>query len=342
MTRVRIGIVSWNCAGALTRCLGAVAASAAGTDFDVVVVDNASTDDTAARARLHTDVTVQVVNDANVGYARAMNQALLHDNGRAAADVFVALNPDTEPSAGSLTALVDALVADPAIGLAVPRLINDDDDSLQHSVYRFPSPLITAIICLVPVRLQRGPLARRFWLEGRVPHNRACDVDWAIGAVHAIRAGALGGELPYCMSRWSHVCRGPGLGLVRLAEAPAGRRRLFPTPSSGTPGNSVGRRSLGDRRTERWWAATYDWYPLAPRHQGGPSLGHGQHPGRDQTAGAGPAMRRRLFGSAAERKPRGRSHIRDLPRTLLPLHQAMRHAPDAAFQPDLEPPRTPS
>ena len=49
--RVRIGIVSWNTADLLDRCLAALPAAAEGLDFDVVVVDNHSADESAnARA----------------------------------------------------------------------------------------------------------------------------------------------------------------------------------------------------------------------------------------------------------------------------------------------------
>ena len=76
-----------------------------------------------------------------------MNQALGH--GSPPADVLITLNPDTVPPARSLTELVGRLDADPTLGMVVPMLTNEDG-SPQHSVYRFPSPLITAIICLVP------------------------------------------------------------------------------------------------------------------------------------------------------------------------------------------------
>src|SRR5579875_2255421 len=123
MTTVRVGIVSWNTSELLDHCLRALADALDGLHADVVVVDNASADDSVAVARRHPGVTV-VANEANVGYARGMNQALLHGGSAAStpADVLIALNPDTVPAPGSLRLLVERLEADPGLGLVVPPL----------------------------------------------------------------------------------------------------------------------------------------------------------------------------------------------------------------------------
>jgi GT2 family glycosyltransferase len=255
LIRVRIGIVSWNTDELLARCLSSLQHAAEGLDFDVVVVDNASEDDSVIIAREFTDVIV-IANEQNVGYAVAMNQALLHDTGRAAPDVLIALNPDTLAPLRSLTELVEYLWADPALGLVVPQLSNEDG-TLQHSVYRFPSPLITFIICIVPARLQRGRLAQRWWLEGRVPHDRAVDVDWAIGAVHVLRAAALNTPTPYC-ERWFMYAE--DMDLCWVLRQQGWRCRLLPDVQVTHTGNASGARAWGARRTRRWWEATYDWY----------------------------------------------------------------------------------
>ena len=258
MTRrplVRIGIVSWNTAELLDRCLAALPAALADLDADVVVVDNASSDASAEVAARHRAVTV-LSNETNVGYAKAMNQALRH--GRAA-DVLVALNPDTEPPPGSLAALVDRLVADPTVGLVVPRLLEVDGRE-QHSVYRFPSPLVTAIVSFLPAFVLRSGLGRRFWLEGWSDHRRREDVDWAIGAVHAVRAAALAGAEPYD-ERWFMYAEDLEL-CWRLTRA-GWRVRLEGDIGVPHVGNAAGAQAWGNERTVRWMVPTYEWYALA-------------------------------------------------------------------------------
>lgn len=256
---VRVGIVSWNTADLLDRCLSALPAALGGLEAEVVVVDNASSDGSADVAAGHPVTAVR--NSENVGYARAMNQALAG----ATAPVLVALNPDTEPPAGSLERLVDVLRDRPDVGLVVPRLLNADRSD-QHSVYRFPSVRLAAIVALLPTRLQHryGPT---WWLEGQADHRRTVPVDWAIGAVHCIRTKALDGSAPYS-ERWFMYVE--DLELCWRLRRLGWEILLAGDVAVPHVGNASGAQAWGDSRTERWMDATYDWYagargPLAAR-----------------------------------------------------------------------------
>lgn len=250
--RTRVGIVSWNTADLLDECLAALPAALAGLDAEVVVVDNASTDGSADVAARHPGVVV-VRNTGNEGYARAMNRALDSD-----AEVLVALNPDTVPPPGSIAALVERLRGDPGAGLVVPRLRNRDG-SVQHSVYRFPSVAVAAAVGLLPARLQRGAVGRRFCLEGHTPHDTAADIDWAIGAVHVIRRDALAREAPY-RDRWFMYVE--DLDLCWRLRRGGWRIRFDPAVDVPHVGNAAGAQAWGEARTARWLDATYDWYAL--------------------------------------------------------------------------------
>ncbi len=326
MTRVRIGIASWNTADLLDRCLRALPGAVSGLDADIVVVDNASSDDSAEMVRRHPDVTL-ITNDANVGYARAMNQALMHHTAGELPEVLIALNPDTVPPPGSLRALVECLLADPAVGLVAPRLVNEDG-SLQHSVYAFPSPLLTFIVCTVPWRLQRGPLARHWWLEGRAPHDRAGDIDWAIGAVHVMRASALATP-PYC-ERWFMYAE--DMDLCWRLHLAGWRRRLEPAVEITHVANASGRQAWGEGRTQRWWEASYDWYrlrrgvPAVHRWATMNTLGAGKMLGQAR-------LRRRVQGARAPAETTNR--IAELS-AVMPTHRAMRRAPALAYLPESE------
>lgn len=248
MVEVRVGIVSWNTAELLDRCLAALPGALGVVDAEVVVVDNASHDRSAAVARRHGVVVVE--NAENMGYARAMNQAL----GGTEAAYLIALNPDTEPGPGSLERLVATLRADPGIGLCVPRLL-EADGSLQHSVYPFPSLVVAAALAL-PVRTHRF-FGRQLWLEGHAPHDRAADIDWAIGAVHVIRRAAVPDpDHPYS-ERWFMYVEDVDL-CWRLHRA-GWRVRFEPAAVVVHVGNAAGAQAWGEERTARWMAATYDW-----------------------------------------------------------------------------------
>lgn len=249
-TRARVGIVSWNTAGLLDACLTALPAALGDIDAEIVVVDNASADGSADVAAAHAGVTV-IRNSTNDGYARAMNRALASTS----APYLVALNPDTVPPPGSLAALVERLDGSPHVGLVAPRLLNPDG-SPQHSVYRFPSLAVAAALGL-PERLHRGRIGTRMGLEGAPVRDTPGPIDWAIGAVHVVRAAALAGEAPY-RERWFMYVEDLDL-CWRL------RRRgwaVWLDPDVAVPhvGNASGSQAWGEARTERWLDATYDWY----------------------------------------------------------------------------------
>lgn len=250
---VRVGIVSWNTADLLEGCLNALPAAFGERSFEVVVVDNASSDGSADVAGRVPAVRV-VRNSENVGYARAMNQALSGSE----CPFLLALNPDTLPPPGSLARLVEALEADPDVALAAPRLVNPDG-SLQHSVYRFPSVRLAFAVACLPLPLHGGALGRRFWLEGHAPHDTRQTVDWAIGAVHCIRAAALPEGPPY-RERWFMYVEDLDLSW-RLRQR--GWSTLFvPEIEVMHVGNAAGDQAWGTTRTARWLDATYDWYVL--------------------------------------------------------------------------------
>jgi len=263
---VRVGIVSWNTSDLLASCLDAVPAALAGYDAEVVVVDNASSDDSLEVARARPFVRA-IANPSNAGYAMGMNLALADHDGQAA-DVLIALNPDAEAPPGSLAALVAHLWGDPRVGLVVPRLAHADG-AMQHSVYRFPSPAVTAAVSFVPPRLQRGPIGRRFWLEGAHPHDATTDIDWAIGAVHVIRAEAArqvaagpafvrSEHAPVYSERWFMYVE--DLDLCWRLRQGGWRVRLDADVTVPHVGNVAGAKAWGGRRVRRWTEATTDWY----------------------------------------------------------------------------------
>lgn len=254
-SRVRVAIVTWNAAAFIADALTSLPAALAewAPVSEIVVVDNASADDTVAQCRA-LGVTV-IVNADNVGYARAVNQGFADSD----AEFLVALNPDARPAAGSIAALLDRLAADPSIGLVVPRLVGDDG-RLQHSAHRFPSLALAAITGFVPMRLRRGALGDRWLLEGfaQERHHRVGEVDWAIGALHVIRADAVG-HAPY-RERWFMYIE--DLDLCHRVHEAGLRVVLAGDVEVAHIGNASGKTAFGNRRETRWLDAMYDWYAL--------------------------------------------------------------------------------
>ncbi len=259
-TRVRVGVVAFECADALRDCLAALPAALEGLDAEVVVVDNASTDGSADVAEAAGATVVRA--DRNEGYARGMNRALAGTD----APVLVALNPDTVPPPGSLARLVAELEGRPDVALVAPRLVHPDG-RVQHSVHRFPSLGLALVANLVPATWVPRRVRDRLWLPGAVRPDRSGPCPWATGAVHVLRAAALP-DPPY-RERWFMYVEDVDL-CARLAE-PGGVAGSPPTSpwstSAGCRGrwpSAVARPTGGGRRPTSGTAAAMVAWPCVP------------------------------------------------------------------------------
>ncbi|MEZ5420024.1 MAG: glycosyltransferase family 2 protein [Vicinamibacterales bacterium] len=189
---VDIVIVNWNTGRALLECLQSIAAGAGGTGLSrVVVVDNASRDDSIALARTAPLPIVFVQNDANRGFAAACNQGAAGSR----ADYLLFLNPDTRLGADTLAATLAFMEAEPQrdAGICGIRLIGDDG-APSTSAARFPSPLLLFGEATGLARWLPSLFPRHLLTAAECGTNR--DVDQVIGAYFLMRRplfDALGG-----------------------------------------------------------------------------------------------------------------------------------------------------
>lgn len=176
-------IVNWNVCALLRHCLASLP-DAAGSRlrYEVIVVDNASDDDSVAMVRAEFPAVRLRANATNRGFSGGNNDGIRAGRGR----TLLLLNPDTEMRPGSLAALLATLDAAPDVGLVGPRLLNPDG-SVQPSRRRFPT-LATALLESTPLQpyLPNHPLLRRYYVADR-PDDREQEVDWITGACMLVR-----------------------------------------------------------------------------------------------------------------------------------------------------------
>ena len=141
-------IVNWNTRELLAACLESVTRdrlSVIGdrpprTDYripitETIVVDNASSDDSAAMVRQDFSDVQLIENRRNVGFALANNQGIVHSRGR----YLLLLNSDTVVHPGAVQTMIDFMDGHPEIGACGPRLLNGDG-SLQPSAHPMLTP----------------------------------------------------------------------------------------------------------------------------------------------------------------------------------------------------------
>jgi len=178
MTDVAVIIVNWNTRELLRQCLASVYQHTTGVAFEVWVVDNASTDDSAEMVAQEFPQARLIRNAENVGFAKANNQALQ----QALARYYLLLNSDTALQDNAIAQMVAFLDAHPTVGIAGTRLLNSDS-SWQGSFDDFPrTPLAMLWDKLSPSRRTR-------WNNRMTRHDVTTNfaVDYLIGAVFMIR-----------------------------------------------------------------------------------------------------------------------------------------------------------
>ena len=181
---VAVAVVSWNTRDLLDRCLRALRPDADAGLAEVWVVDNASSDGSAALVRERHGWVQLVETGANLGYGAAVNLVAQ----RTSSPWLAASNADVALRPGALERLLAAGEADPGAGVVAPRLVLPDGRT-QQSFWAFPTVPNTAAQN-AGTRVLGRRLGRRLTLRGAWEPDRGGRVPWAIGAFLLVRRDA--------------------------------------------------------------------------------------------------------------------------------------------------------
>jgi len=182
-------ILNYNHKNLLKNCLNSLKEANVRLDYEIIITDNNSDDNSQeflSQIKVKYKDLKVILNNKNLGYARANNQAIKLAQGK----YVLILNPDVIVLPNSIEKLVEYLKKNEKVGIVGPQLLNPDK-TIQNSCYNFPK-LIT-------------PMARRTFL-GKLPgfkkelkrylmldfdHQQTKEVDWLIGACLMIRKEVL-------------------------------------------------------------------------------------------------------------------------------------------------------
>jgi GT2 family glycosyltransferase len=126
---VSVIVLNYNGRRWLAGCLDALATQAGAPPFEVILVDNGSTDGSPALVRTQYPAVRVVDSGANLGFAAGNNLGARQSAGR----YLVFLNNDTVPERDWLSRLCAALDERPLCGLATSKLVLMDDPSRLDS-----------------------------------------------------------------------------------------------------------------------------------------------------------------------------------------------------------------
>ena len=123
---VSVLIVTWNSARFLEQCFASIDRQDY-PDLEVIIVDNASSDETRSLLSARSPAWQVLYNDRNLGFAAAQNQAIQNARG----EWLLCLNPDVMLASDFISQLVAAGNAHTQAGAVCGKLLRWDPDSVQ-------------------------------------------------------------------------------------------------------------------------------------------------------------------------------------------------------------------
>ncbi len=184
--KLSIIIVSWNVKKVLIDCLESIEENPASEPFEVIVVDNASSDGTVESVRNKFPEVVVIANSQNLGFAAANNQGIEKSQG----EYILLLNPDTIIHSDSLDILIEFMDKNEDVGICGPQLLNQDG-TIQSSVRCFPT--FRGALYRHTVIRYLGLFKNEYkkWLMKNFDHKTKMDVDQVMGAALMIRQSII-------------------------------------------------------------------------------------------------------------------------------------------------------
>lgn len=188
--RVAIIVVSYNTRGLLLDCLASVFEATGGTNIEVVVVDNASTDGSYEAARDAYPQATVTRNETNIGFGAACNQGIAATR----APLILLLNSDAQLAAQAFQSLCECMELNERCAAAGVALVNTSGLKVSNT-RNFLTPVNQALE-LAGLKLGARWLQRSY----RPSLDQTlldCSVDWIDGACLMIRRAALDETAPF-------------------------------------------------------------------------------------------------------------------------------------------------
>jgi GT2 family glycosyltransferase len=180
-------IVNYNVKLLLKACLDSVVRAIENIETEVIVIDNASTDESISYLQPMFPHFKFLVNTVNEGFAKANNKALALASG----EYILFLNPDTTVPPDCFHKCLMFFHNHPDAGALGVRMIDGSGEFLKESKRGFPAPLVSLWkMCGVTGMFPRSPIFARYYL-GHLDEKSDHAVDVLSGAFMMVKKEAL-------------------------------------------------------------------------------------------------------------------------------------------------------
>lgn len=186
---ISIIILSWNDRPLVTQAVQSILQTTphSALNYECIVIDNASADDSVAMLEQFGEQIRLVKNDTNKGYAGGNNQGYALATG----DYILLLNQDTIMPTGTIAAMQQWLNDHPEYGGVTTKLLNTDGTTQYYMHRRFPT-LWRVLLALIHKRwrwFQPKAVRQYLYLDNKFTHD--FDIEQAAGACLMVRRSAI-------------------------------------------------------------------------------------------------------------------------------------------------------
>jgi len=174
MIDLSIVIVNWNTKELLEDCLNSIFKQTKGVKFEVILVDNGSTDGSVEMVKKKFGEAILIENKKNLGFAKANNLGIKKAKGQ----FILLLNSDTKLVGNALTKLIDFANTKSNLGIAGPQLLKQDGTIQPSTAPFYTLPITTISLFKGDKFLRRSP-------------KKTCQVDWVEGSCFLMSRAVL-------------------------------------------------------------------------------------------------------------------------------------------------------
>lgn len=207
---ISIVIISWEMRDFLKKCLRSIYNFTSDVSFEIIVIDNNSSDGTSDMVRNEFPEVTLIKNRRNIGVAPARNQGISMTKGK----YILILDADMELIENSIFSLYEFMETNAECGISGCKLV-DNKLNLQYSCKRFPNFLSFIFRRLEQFKIVRNSKTLSYHTMRDWNHEEIREVDYLIGACQFIRKyvvekiGMYDGkifygpeDLDFCLRSW--------------------------------------------------------------------------------------------------------------------------------------------
>lgn len=151
--KLSIVIVNYNVTKVLTQCLNSIEAFVKDLDYEVIVIDNQSTDSSWRKLIVDFPSVKFIENSQNEGFSKANNKAVNHAKG----EYILLLNPDTELQQQGLQEVLTFADSQKNLGCLGVRLYDLEGNFLPEAKRTIPNLYNTFNKLFLPPKKQKAP-----------------------------------------------------------------------------------------------------------------------------------------------------------------------------------------